>query len=83
MSVNCKTDVDFVTLLNSLLVEDANGNVGLNTVIVTEACADISSVGCCGSFDDALTVFKKSIVTDSCGNLAIQLIANTTDNPGI
>lgn len=65
-------------LVNSLLVQDTSGNVGLRIVRTSEAAANIIDVKACGNPNMSMEdVIRNAIVADSEGKPALMLVEST------
>lgn len=72
-------EVDILKILAATVVQDTEGNVGFNTVVVTGDCADMTPLVTC---DNAQVppeeILRRVFTCDDCGNLAIRIF-NVTE----
>jgi hypothetical protein len=70
--------VDIMKILASCVMTDAEGNVGLNTIVESEDCNDLTPLLNCNTKDvDVEAILRQVFTCDSCGHLAIRIFSTT------
>lgn len=70
--------VDIMKILASCVMTDTDGNVGLNTIVESKDCDDLTPLLNCNTKDvDVESILRRVFTCDSCGHLAIRIFSTT------